>query len=369
MTASRAFALQERSWTLHAEGRLVEAAACRAAIALVDDGEAGAALDRTNLLNDLAEIERDRGHLDTALAIVARARLVALPDDGPAEDTARIWMRTLTLSGALRRTLGLELDEAWAELREAEAIAIATFGEPSEETAVVCNELGLLCKARGHLDAGGQFYERALTTMVAIHDDNSPAAGAILHNIGGLWHERGDHAAAEAPSRRAWEISRRHLGAEHPQTMADAVAYAAVLHGLGRHEECERLCRDALAVFERIYGADHDEVAAVLHNLGAAMESRGDTCEAERCCRRALAIREQRRGPDSFEAALARNNLGKLLTETGRAAEGLPLLQRSLAVLESRLPAAHPHLARVSANLRAAHAATSPAERSAIESS
>lgn len=353
MSIPRARELQEYSWTLQEEGRLDEAAAaCREAVALIDATDEHEALDYANLLNDLAEFESQRGQVAEALALAEQASQIALPRGADAEDTARVRVKSLILAASLRRASGTSFGVAWSELLEAEAIAVVTFGEPSEEAAVIWNELGLLCKASGRLDEGMQFYDRALASMTGLAGDHLAASGAILHNIGGLLHERGDYQTAELPSRVAWQISRHKLGPEHPQTMADAVAHAAVLDALGRHEESERLCREALPIFEQAYGPEHEEVAATLLNLGASVESRGDAREAEACYRRALAIHEQHFGRDSLQAAIARNNLGKLLSSNGRSAEGLSLLQSSLAVLERRFPAAHPHVARVRANVR-----------------
>jgi tetratricopeptide (TPR) repeat protein len=414
MTFERIAELQELSWTLHADGRLAEAAdACREALRLLEaaaegTSEVGAATERTprpdaaddvaargavarevcvnsdgsmsldiaNLLNELAEIELEREHLAEALTLAERARAVtrAVPreDDTVAvaaaddddETAVRIHLKTLVVAGGIRRMLGL-YPEAATDLREALEIATDTFGDASEEAALACNNLGLLCKYWGRFDEGLQLYERALAAFVAIHGEDSLAAGTVYHNIGGILHASGAFTAAEAPARRAWTISRRQLGEDHPQSMRDAAAYAGVLDALGRHAESEQICRQALAVFERTYGPDHEEVAATLHNLAAVLEAQDEDVdgmggvrhEAERCYRRALAIKERLFGHDSPDAALTLNNLGKLLIKFDRSDEAIPLLQRALSTLEARLPQAHPHLAAVRKNLREAIAA------------
>jgi tetratricopeptide (TPR) repeat protein len=176
----------------------------------------------------------------------------------------------------------------------------------------------VLYKYWGRFDEGLRLYGQALAALVAIHGDDSLAAGTIHHNVGGILHASGNFAAAEPPARQAWEISRRHAGEDDPRTMADAAQDAAILDGLGRHEESEPIDRRALSIFEAVLGPDHEEFGATCHNLAAVLAARGEFQEAERHYRRALAIRERILGCAAPDIALTCNNLGKLLTDVGR---------------------------------------------------
>jgi tetratricopeptide (TPR) repeat protein len=353
LTVQRAIELQEQSWSLQAEGKLDESAcACREALRLMES-EGAESPDVANLLNDLAEIEQERQHLAEALALAERARAIedALGQRFSGEDAARIRARTLAIAGAIRRIQG---DYAHAEddLKSALAIAVAAFGEASEEAAEARNNLAVLYKYCGRFDDGLRLYTEALASIVTIHGEESLASATIHHNIGGIFHARGDFAAAEEPARKAWEISRQLLGEDDPRTMIDAVAYAAVLDGLERYDDSEAIYRRAHAIFEQAYSPEHYEVAATLHNLAAVLAARSHCQEAEQHYRRSLAIKEKLLGAGSPDVALTRNNLGKLLTDMGRPAEGHPLLEAAVAVLEDRLPSGHPHLSTARENLR-----------------
>jgi tetratricopeptide (TPR) repeat protein len=356
MSAHPAIALQERSWALQAEGRLDEAFhACTEALRLIEESDGSESPDVANLLTDLAEIEHERGNVSAALLLAERAAAIeqALQDVFTGETAACIRTRTLALLGTIRRTHG---DYAGAEgpLVDAVSIAAAEFGERSEETARAQNDLGVLYKYWGRFDEGLRLYGRALASMIAIHGEDSLPCAAVYHNVGGILHARGDFAAAEEPTRRAWEISRRLLGADDPRTIRDAVAYAAILDGLERYDESERIYLSALAIYDTSLGADHDEVATTLHNLAAVLAARGDDAGAEQHYRSALTMKETLFGADHPEVAVTCNNLGRLLNDCGRPEEAVPLLERAVAVLERRLTPAHPHLARARDNLRTA---------------
>jgi len=230
MTVERAIELQEQSWNLQAEGKLEEAfCACREALRLMEQAEGADSPDVANLLNDLAEIEQERERFAEALALAERARSIedVLGERFTGNDAARIRIRTLSLAGDTRRIQG-DYAQAECDLKKTLAISVAEFGEASEEAAEARNNLAVLYKYCGRFDDGLKLYTQALASILATHGEESLASATIHHNIGGILHARGDFAPAEEPARKAWEISRRLLGEDDPQTMLDAAAYAAV---------------------------------------------------------------------------------------------------------------------------------------------
>lgn len=354
MTIERAMELQERAWMLQEEGKLDEAFDdCREALRLIEAAEGADSPDAANLLNDLTEIARDRQDLVGALVFADRAQTIedTLGERFSGAAAASIRAKTSSLLGEIRRMQG-DYVRANADLDRALAIVTSEFGETSEEVAEARNNLAVLYKYWGRFADALTLYALALHTLGTIHGEDSLEAGAILHNIGGVLHARGDYSAAEEPGRKAWEISRQHLGEDDPRTMLDAAAYAAILDGLERYDESEPIYIRALTVFERAYGADHYEVAANLHNLAAVLATRGRRAEAEQHYRRALSIKEKLLGENSPDVALTRNNLGRLLQQAGRSDEAVTLLQAAVATLEQRLAPDHPHLASARNNLR-----------------
>jgi tetratricopeptide (TPR) repeat protein len=348
--------LQEQAWTLQTEGRLDEAAtAVKKALLLLEKSGDASSPDAANLLNDLAEIESERQNFQDALLLAERAHSIEdqLGNSFAGEGAAQIRGRTMGLIGEICRVRG-DFDCAEVSLKKALRIMATEFGEASEQVAEARNNLAVLYKACGRFDEGLYLYQQALDSVVKLNGEDCLASSVIYHNIGGMLHAKGDFTAAEPPGRRAWEISRRLLGEDDPQTLFDAVAYAAILDGLQRYDESEALYRRALAIFEKTFGPEHYEVAANLHNLAAVLCARGDVDQAEKLYRRALAIKEKLLGEGSPDAALTLNNLGALLTRAGRPEEGAGLLQRAFTILHHRVPPDHPHLALARANLESA---------------
>jgi tetratricopeptide (TPR) repeat protein len=348
--------LQEKAWSLQAEGKLEEAAAAvgKALLLLEESGEANSP-DAANLLNDLAEIESERQNFQDALLLAERAHSIEdqLVDSFAGADAAQIRARTMGLIGEICRMRG-DLVRAEVSLKEALRIVSTEFGEVSEHAANARNNLAVLYKACGRFDEGLHLYQQALDSVMKWSGEDCLASSVIYHNIGGILHAKGDFTTAEPPGRKAWEISRRLLGEDDPRTLLDAVAYAAIVDGLQRYDESEAIYRRALAIFEQTFGPEHYEVASNLHNLAAVLCARGDLDQAEKLYRRALGIKEKLLGEDSPDAALTLNNLGALLTRAGRPEEAAGLLQRAVTILYDRVAPDHPHLALARANLESA---------------
>ncbi|HET7545310.1 MAG TPA: tetratricopeptide repeat protein [Polyangiaceae bacterium] len=352
MSVERAIELQERAWELQAAGSLDAAFdAAQQALELIVVAEGRVSGDAANLLNDLSEIERDRQRFGAAVAFAEQSRDVQLALGGAfeGEDAQRIRMKTASLLGELYRIRG---DYAQAELELLAALVIAReLVDAPEVLALSANDLGVLYKYWGRFDEAMAHYGEALRVMRAIHGEGSLQVGGLLHNIGGLFHARGDFAAAEPPSRQAWEISRSLRGEHDTATLRDATAHAAVLQGLGRYRESEAIYRRALGAYRAALGPRHYEVAATLHDLAAVVSDLDDRVEAELLYREALALKQDLLGDDNPDVALTQNNLGRLLAEGGRSLEAENLLETANATLARRLPHGHPIRERAERNL------------------
>ena len=170
MNVQRAVELQEQAWSLQAEGKLDDAwLRCREALQLMEASDGPDSPDVANLLNDLAEIETERQNFPAALALAERAQAIAdgLGDGFRGEEAARIRLRTLEITGELRRMLG-DYARAEVDLERALMAAVAEFGEASAEVAEARNNLGVLYKHWGRFEDGLRLYRQALRHCAGI---------------------------------------------------------------------------------------------------------------------------------------------------------------------------------------------------------
>lgn len=203
------------------------------------------------------------------------------------------------------------------------------------------NQLGVLCKFTGRFAEADRHYAKALPIYRKAFGARSREMAALLHNLGGLDHARGEFRRGERFSRSSVEIARTLLAPGDPERLAHEVAHAALLDGLERHVESIPIYRRAIRGFTKALGGDHYEVASTLHNLASAEHALGRRAAAERHYH--AAIRLLARHP--VDKALSLYNLGLLRDDR-------VLIRRALIGFRRHLGARHPHTRAAAAALQ-----------------
>lgn len=344
-------ALDRRDQALAAldEGNPARAAdLARQALAALEAAGLRGGLDEAAILVALAEIEEalDRFPGARAAARAAVAVLEREPGDsaaGDAEDRVTLWCQAQERLAGLDRLAG-DFSGAAARLRAVLDRASAAFGEASLAVVSAANSLGVVCKHASDLDAAEAAYRRAAAASASLADPDLLLDAALLHNLGGLAHARGDAATGIPLAERGAALRAAALGPGHPDVARDLNALGALYHLAGRLADAERCYREALAAFEDSYGPGHLEVAMTCANLAVLHGDQGDFAQAEVLGRRSLEIFTRVLGAGDAEAGLTLLNLAAAVAGQGRTAEAADLAARAAAILADRLPPGHPHL-------------------------
>ncbi len=222
--------------------------------------------------------------------------------------------------------------------------ASAAFGEASPGVVSAANALGVVYKHAGDFNAAEATYRRALAVASSQGDPDPLVLAALLHNLGGLAHARGDAATGIPLAEQGAGLRAGALGTGHPDVARDWNALGALYHLAGQFGDAARVYGRALALFEDHYGADHFEVAMTCANLAVLHGDQGQHTAAESLGRRSLRILEAVLGPDDAEVGLTLLNLAVAVAEQDRQAEAAELTARAVAILITRLPPGHPHV-------------------------
>ena len=97
----------------------------------------------------------------------------------------------------------------------------------------------------------------------------------LLHKLGYEHYRFARYAMAEPLYDEALSITRRVLGADHPNTAVSLNNLAALYRAQGRYEDAEPLYDEALSIRRRVLGADHPDTASSLNNLAELYRSQG----------------------------------------------------------------------------------------------
>lgn len=292
-------------------------------------------IHEANLSNLLAEIAESLAQYSVATERARRAyAIMARLGDragGPEADCVRVTAR-VRLGSALRAAGQYREAESW--LTQALALAEST----GCELPAALNHLGVLLQATGGFMKAERLFRRALRLV----PKDCEQAATLHRNLAKLAHAQGCYAQGEPDARRAWQIRSCLLGASHPETLADACAYAALLEHLGAADWSERMYRHAIAVYEQLFGPLYVELGAILRNLAGVLAGRGETREAEALYRRAMAIQEHLLGPSNPDAAFTWHAYAAMLADHGRTTEALPLASRASSIFEANFASSHP---------------------------
>ncbi len=325
-----------------------------AARAALDAGELTAAVTDGVRAVELLTVQSGAGHPDTAnahltLAAVhehagrfAAAREAAstavsildgFPNSGVPE-IAILRVRSQVALANLDRILG-DLGAARERLKRALSIA---EDEPGPDAAGVYNALGIVGKYSGDFDQAEADYQRALE----LHEGNPLATATVLHNLGGLEHERGRPELGIPWAERGLSMRRQVRREDHPEVAADLGALGSLYLSAGRLDDAERAYLKAIEIFTAEY-----EIAVVRGNLAHLQTRQGKLAAAEVNYRAALTGKIAALGDDHPDVAVTLHNLAVLLLDTGREDEGREFLLRAEALVTARFPDEHPRVLAV----------------------
>ncbi|SDW51866.1 Tetratricopeptide repeat-containing protein [Amycolatopsis xylanica] len=293
--------------------------------------------DIANAQLTLASVHERAGRFAAAreVAAVAVTTLDGFPRSGVRE-VGILRVRSQAALANLDRILG-DLAGARTRLKLALSIAEAEAVD-GRETASVHNALGIVGKFSGDFEEAEAHYLLALEC----HEGNPLGVAAVLHNLGGLEHERGRPERGIPWAENGLALRRRVRPEDHPEVAADLGALGSLYLSAGRLEDAERAYLAALEVFEAEY-----EIAVVRGNLAHLRARQGKVAEAEASYRAALAGKIAALGEDHPDVAVTLHNLAVLLLDSGREREGRELLLQAERLMTGRLPDDHPRVLAV----------------------
>lgn len=300
------------------------------------------------ILLSLAQLHRERGELEEALAVLDRfdalspaseapAGIItrpggtdAVPDAGAHAMPAARQRDARAIRASVLRQDG-RFAEAEAIARSLLADRIATAGERSLPAAHMRSFLGGVLLDRGEIDAAAtayaQVHEIRLEALGASHPDTI----AAMRNLAEvrLRQRRVEESLALAGD--ALAAAAAQLGDDHPETMAARNALAAAMLSSQRMPEAAALFRANLESQRRVLGPEHRDTMVTMNNLSILSEMLGDVKTEWTLKQELLRMRERVLGPDHHDTMLSSLLVARMLIPKGDFEDALPLIRRAAA--------------------------------------
>jgi hypothetical protein len=130
-------------------------------------------------------------------------------------------------------------------------------------------------------------------------------------------HVRGVYKSAENLYHLQWEITRRILGDEHPNTLTSMNNLAVTLSDQGDLTGAREKQEEVLEITRRILGDEHPDTLASMNNLAVTLSDQGDLTGAREKQEKVLDIRRRILGDEHPDTLASMNNLAETLRAQG----------------------------------------------------
>ncbi|MEO8743423.1 MAG: tetratricopeptide repeat protein, partial [Lysobacteraceae bacterium] len=258
------------------------------------------------------------------------AHLVELDSKG--NDEKRMAAEYQSVLGRCERGLQ-HTDAARAHFKSALALR-ESLGDAATGEAESLVDLASLESDTGHNQAALAGMLDAQQRLRAAHNEQGPLAISIWLNLGNLYREFGNGAAAETAYRTGYRLSSNLYGDGHPTTIDAERGLAAIYVDQGKLDQAEALFSKAQEQLVRLLGPEHPDLGSMSNSLGIIAWERGDAVLAETRLRRAIAL-----WAPSPRLHGGLFNLAMVLHSEGKNAEAESLAQRALSLRIQRFGA------------------------------
>ncbi|MFG2646310.1 tetratricopeptide repeat protein [Streptomyces sp. NPDC048436] len=186
--------------------------------------------------------------------------------------------------------------------------------------------LHLMSRARELSDISQSSWSRA--RLIAPHfelvaelgtDGSLPLIDArdALEDLAALLSDAGAHPLQLTLRRRAYDMVRQVLGADHPDTLEFLSKYARALRAMGDYSAAIDRHREVLAERTRVLGPRHLDTISSSHHLARALRYMGRHVESADLARDATSALTSALGPDHPETLASRDVLALALDSLG----------------------------------------------------
>ena len=204
------------------------------------------------------------------------------------------------------------------------------YGDRHARTARVLHALGALVAAARYRE-GRRALRRALEIRRAALPADHPDVAEGLSSLAGYHYQRREYERARDLWREALATFRKPEDRRHPIDIAIRSDLASVLGQLNAPEEAEALQREAIEIGRQVLGPDSATVANLLNISRRRKPTPASIVDADRSYRASFETHRALYGEDHWRTRNVARNVGRVLELQRRYAEALPWMDRAAA--------------------------------------
>ncbi len=135
-------------------------------------------------------------------------------------------------------------------------------------TATIYHNIGSVYHAKGERDKALEQYEKSLKICLATIGENHPDTAMTYNNIGSVYHAKGERDKALEQYEKSLKICLATIGENHPDTAMTYNNIGSVYHAKGERDKALEQYEKSLKIKLATIGENHPDTATTYHNKG-----------------------------------------------------------------------------------------------------
>ncbi|HUR85345.1 MAG TPA: tetratricopeptide repeat protein [Solirubrobacteraceae bacterium] len=262
------------------------------------------------LLNQMALVERELGHLNRAHNLVTQALDIIAPTGGDPD-------------------VGSAIPEEKSQAQQ--GVEQRPDLPDDADIAAMLRNLALISRGRGELRQTRQLLRETLRMQGAVLGPSDALVADTLSDIFVQCVEDGDLEIAKDYLRRALDILQRAYG----ETDHEVIIGRKLMSIFDGEGEVDLAARELLDEYQAFYKPRHPFTADAYRLLGSILENRGETAEAAAMFESAYDIDLENFGPQHFRLAVTLTSLMLLHAAEGRQADAEEALIQIVRIVQN----------------------------------
>lgn len=240
----------------------------------------------------------------------------------------------------MRRTYYLQVTAILANVKK--YIAAADSAIRDIDYSGLSERLASYLVYDGYYSDGAKYFEICFEIRKRLLGEEHPETLWSMHGLGAAYYKLGRSNEALKLIEACLEIQRRVLGEEHPETLSSMNGLAAIYDNLGQGNRAASAHEVCLEIRKRVLGEEHPDTLFSMNNLAATYSSLGRVNEAVRLSEACLEIQRKVLGDENPDTLWGMNGLVAKYINLERWNEAAKLCETCLEIRKKVLGEEHP---------------------------
>lgn len=221
-----------------------------------------------------------------------------------------------------------------------------------KETISIYYKLGLLKDQTGKYDEAIEFYEKALSKQMQLHDQNHPYLARTYSYIGDSYYNMKEYDKALSYYSNAFHIRRKSLSFNDPSTMATLNDIGHTHFNMGKYTDAILPYEKVLEWRRRSSRCDYYDLIVAYNNLALTRYKQNEYTKALKLYEEVCSIQNDLTSRNHADLALTYSNIGLIYNAIGEYEKALSYYKRARVSQEKCLSVDNvDEIARICSNI------------------